>query len=48
MIVRAYSDPGVILEISQGVTREGLKQFSGEPLTQAMRAQQADMRMVRT
>lgn len=48
MIVRAYSDPGVILEISQNVTREGLKQFSGEPLTQALRAQQTDLRMVRT
>lgn len=48
MIVRAYSDPGVILEISRGVTREGIQQFSGEPLTQALRAQQADMRMVRT
>ena len=48
MIVRAYSDPGVILEISQGVTREGLKQFSGEPLTQAIRANSADQRVIRT
>jgi hypothetical protein len=48
----ARSDPGVILEIAQNaavqVTRQGLKEFSGEPLTNLLRANSVDQRMVRT
>ena len=48
----ARTDPGVILEIAQNaavqVTRQGLQEFSGEPLTNLLRANSVDQRMVRT